>query len=97
MKKLLWVMVALCACMGLTAGASAAPLIDTFDYGNGALLTSNGWIAHSGTGTMAIDVQSPGLAYTGYPTSSVVGQSARLDNNGEDAYRPYTQSSGVVY
>jgi hypothetical protein len=96
MRKTLWVMVVLCACLGLTTGASAA-LVDTFDYGDGALLTNNGWIAHSGAGTQPIDVFSPGLAYPLYPTSSVVGQAARLDNNGEDAYKPYAQSAGVVY
>ena len=96
MKQLLWVMVVLGACLGLTTGASAV-LVDNFDYGDGALLTNNGWIAHSGAGTQPIDVYAPGLAYPLYPTSNVVGQAARLDNNGEDAYRPYAQSSGVVY
>ena len=96
MRKMLWVMVGLCACMGLATGASAV-LVDTFDYGNGAFLTSNGWTAHSGAGTQPIDVYEPGLAYPGYPTSSVIGQAARLDNNGEDDWRAYAQSSGVVY
>lgn len=98
MRKMLWVMLVLGTCLGLAGGASATLLVDdNLDYGDGALLTSNGWTAHSGGGTQPIDVFSPGLTYPGYP-SSIVGQAARLDNTGEDDNRAFpAQTSGTLY
>lgn len=74
-----------------------AILVEEFDYPNGALLTSNGWVASSGGGTQPIDVIVPGLTFTGYPSSGI-GGAAQVDNNGEDDYRTFAaQSSGNVY
>ena len=40
---------------------------DDLNYPDAALLTANGWTAHSGAGTNAIDVgASNGLTYTDY-------------------------------
>jgi beta-lactamase superfamily II metal-dependent hydrolase len=99
MKTALWLVVVLGVCLGLTAGAASAAVVleENFDYPAGALLTANGWIAHSGAGTQPITVSSPGLSYTGYPSSGI-GNAALVDNNGEDDHRSITpQSSGTLY
>ena len=82
-------------------------LNDSFNYADSTLLTANGWAAHSGAGTQAIDVGvSNGLTYAGYNdgvssiTGATSGNAARLDNNGEDDNRTFaggTLSSGTVY
>ncbi len=78
-------------------GAGQALLVENFDYASGALLTANGWTAHSGSGTQAINVVVPGLSFTGYPSSGI-GGAALVDNNGEDVHRTFTtQTSGTVY
>jgi hypothetical protein len=72
-------------------------LIENFEYTDGSLLTSNGWVAHSGSGTQPVDVTVPGLTFTGYPLSGI-GGAARVDNNGEDVHKTFTvQTSGIVY
>jgi beta-lactamase superfamily II metal-dependent hydrolase len=87
-------------CLGLLAGPASATLLvdENFDYAAGALLTATGnWAAHSGAGTQPIDVASPGLSYTGYPSSGI-GNAARVDNNGEDDHRSFSaQTSGTIY
>ncbi len=71
-------------------------LVEDFDYGAGSLLTANGWAAHSGAGTQAIDITT-GLSFAGYKGSDV-GGAANLDNNGEDVNRTFTaQTSGTLY
>jgi hypothetical protein len=73
-------------------------LTDNFNYPNNALLTDNGWVAHSGAGTNAIDVgASNGLLYTGYNT--VAGNAAQLDNTGEDVNKAFATdaTSGDLY
>jgi hypothetical protein len=80
-------------------------LSDNFNYTDNALLTANGWTAHSGSGTQAIDVgTSNGLTYTGYSgltgfTAAEIGNAVRLDNNGEDVNRAFTApiTSGDLY
>jgi hypothetical protein len=80
-------------------------LSDNFNYADGALLTANGWTAHSGAGTAAIDVGvSNGLSYAGYSglagiTGAEVGNAARLDNTGEDVNRAFgtAVTSGTLY
>jgi hypothetical protein len=80
-----------------TISSGQVLLNENFDYPNGSLLTSNGWTAHSGAGTQAIDVIVPGLSFTGYPSSGI-GGAARLDNSGEDVNRTFiSQTSGSVY
>jgi len=71
-------------------------LVENFDYTIGAILTDNGWTAHSGSGTAAIDVTS-GLTFTGYAGSGI-GGAANVDNNGEDVNKTFeTQNSGSLY
>jgi hypothetical protein len=79
------------------SGQSQALLVENFEYTNGAILTSNGWSAHSGAGTNPVDVTVSGLTFTGYPSSPVAG-AAQLDNTGEDINRVFAeQSSGQIY
>ncbi|MCL9768806.1 T9SS type A sorting domain-containing protein [Flavobacterium sp. HXWNR69] len=80
-------------------------LSDDFNYTDNALLTANGWTAHSGSGSQAIDVgASNGLTYTGYSgltgfTAAAIGNAARLDNNGEDVNKAFAApvTSGDLY
>jgi hypothetical protein len=72
-------------------------LNDSFNYADNSLLTANGWTAHSGAGTQAIDVgASNGLTYAGYNdggasiTGVTAGNAAKLDNNGEDVNKALT-------
>ena len=77
---------------------------DNLNYTDGALLTANGWTAHSGT-TNFIDVgASNGLTYAGYSgtggiSGSEIGNAALLDNTGEDVNKPFATSvtSGTLY
>lgn len=80
-------------------------LSDDFNYTDADLLTNNGWTAHSGPGTNAIDVgASNGLVYTGYSgltgfTAAAVGNAAQLDNTGEDVNKTFAApvTSGTLY
>jgi hypothetical protein len=77
---------------------------DNLNYTDGALLTANGWTAHSGT-TNFIDVgASNGLTYDGYSgtggiSGSEIGNAALLDNTGEDVNKPFAApvTSGSLY
>lgn len=72
-------------------------LAEDFDYANEALLTANGWKAHSGAGTQAIDVAVPGLSFNGY-VGSGIGGAAKVDNTGEDLNKAFSaQTSGSIY
>ncbi|WP_445718731.1 T9SS type A sorting domain-containing protein [Flavobacterium sp.] len=78
---------------------------DDFNYPDADLLTANGWTAHSGSGTQAIDVgASNGLIYADYSgitgfTGAVEGNAAMLDNNGEDVNKSFTAdvTTGSLY
>lgn len=71
--------------------------VENFSYTANDPLTNNGWTAHSGAGTNAVRVFSPGLTYTGY-ASSGIGLAARVDTAGEDVNRTFAaQNSGTVY
>ena len=50
---------------------NAQLLTEDFNYTAGTFVSANGWTAHSGAGTNAITVTSPGLNYTGHPGSGV--------------------------
>ena len=78
--------------------SQAQLLNENFSYANGALLTANGWAAHSGAGTNPITVYSDSLlTYPGY-LSSGIGNRIRLISNGEDVNKTFTaQTSGTVY
>ncbi len=79
------------------AAPGALIFTENFDYPAGSLLTDNGWTAHSGGGTNALSVVSPGLIYPGYPGSGI-GNAVPMTTTGEDAHRTYeVQSSGTVY
>jgi hypothetical protein len=109
MTSTIYKMMLLVAAVFLFAGLSTtvnAQLItsDDFNYTDLALLTSNGWVAHSAGGTAAIDVgSSNGLTYAGYSgvggvTGVVVGNAARVDNTGEDDSKTFTAvTSGTLY
>ena len=81
-----------------TVSAQSALLVENFDYNAGTLLTANGWTAHSGAGTNAITVTSPGLTYSGYPSSGV-GNAVSLTTSGEDVSRTFAPpvTTGSVY
>ena len=69
---------------------------DNFTYGNGQLLTSNGWTVSSGT-INALKVSTPGLSMTNYPMTG--GGLVTLTTSGEDDYKAFTPAitSGSVY
>ena len=79
-------------------------LSDDFNYTDNALLSANGWTAHSGTAA-PIDVgTSNGLIYAGYSgttgfTASAIGNAVRLDNTGEDVNKAFSTpvTSGDLY
>ncbi len=93
-------MLTLCLCAFFLyhlAPAQTPVLVEDFNYPQGALLTDNGWAAHSAGGTNAITAVSPGLTLTGYPGSGV-GNTANMTTSGEDDNRTFAiQSSGSVY
>lgn len=78
--------------------ADTPAFVEDFSYAAGAVLTANGWAAHSSGGTNAIQVTSPGLTFTGYPSSGV-GNAITVATNGEDDNRLFTSpvSSGTLY
>ena len=78
-------------------GVATPLLVEDFTYPVGALLTDNGWTAHSGAGTNPITVSVPGLTLAGYPSSGI-GNSVALGTTGEDVNRAFpVQSTGSVY
>jgi hypothetical protein len=101
MKKLYFLFITFMLC----SESFGQILSDDFNYTDGALLTANGWTAHNGGGTAALDVgTSNGLTYTGYSgttgfTGAIVGNAVRIDNNGEDVNRAFTApvTSGDLY
>ncbi len=71
--------------------------IENFDYPAGDSLTQHGWAAHSGATTNVMFVTSPGLTYSGYPSSGI-GNATTLTTNGQDVNKQYTPiTSGAVY
>ncbi len=76
---------------------------DNFNYPDNALLTANGWIAHSGTTNFITVGASNGLTYSGYSgltgvTGAVEGNAAKLFNTGEDVSKIFTPvTSGTIY
>lgn len=79
------------------APASTVISTENFNYTTGTALTANGYTAHSGAGTNAISVVSPGLTYTG-STVSNIGGAASLTTTGEDINKTFTPvTSGSVY
>ncbi len=79
-------------------GAKAQLLTEDFNYSAGTLLSANGWTAHSGAGTNAITVTSPGLTYAGHPGSGV-GNAISMTTSGEDDNKTLSApvTSGTAY
>ncbi len=72
-------------------------LTEDFSYTAGSLITANGWAAHSGAGTNAIAVTSPGLTYAGHAGSGV-GNCVSMTTSGEDDNKGFTAiTAGSVY
>jgi hypothetical protein len=71
------------------AGNSQTLLNENFSYPSGALLTANGWNAHSSAGVNPVVVSPQGLVFQDYPSSDI-GLSALLANNGEDVNKTFT-------
>jgi hypothetical protein len=72
-------------------------LTENFSYTAGQLLTANGWTAHSGGGTNAITVVSPGLSYPSHPGSGV-GNAVSMTTSGEDDNKTFAAvTTGSVY
>ncbi len=81
----------------VSASAQAPIYVEDFDYSAGALLTANGWTAHSAGGTNPITVTSPGLTLSGYPGSGV-GNGVSMTTSGEDDNHVFpVQTTGTVY
>jgi hypothetical protein len=75
-------------------------LVENFDYPADALLTANGWFAHSAGTTNPLTVNSGGLSLTTTPyIGSGVGNAALVDNTGSDENKPLEGylSAGSVY
>jgi hypothetical protein len=78
-------------------GWGQALLVEDFDYPLGNLLTDNGWVGHSGTGTNNIVTTAPTISYSGY-ISSGVGNEVTLLATGQDVHKTFTaQNTGSVY
>lgn len=76
--------------------AFSQPLL-TENFNFSGTLTSNGWSAHSGSGTNAISSGATGLEYSGYGGSGI-GNAASMTTSGEDVNRSFTaQTSGSIY
>ncbi len=72
-------------------------LVEDFNYTSGTLITANGWAAHSGAGTNAITVITPGLAYPGH-IGSGIGNCVSMTTSGEDDNKSFSAiTSGSVY
>ena len=73
-------------------------LTEDFSYTTGTLLTANGYTSISGTGTNNLTVTTPGLLYTGSPSSGV-GNAVTMTTNGDDNTRLFapTINSGNAY
>ncbi|MEI2739668.1 MAG: T9SS type A sorting domain-containing protein [Chitinophagaceae bacterium] len=73
-------------------------LTENFSYTAGTAITANGWTAHSGAGTNAILVTSPGLTYGGHPGSGI-GEAISMVTSGEDDNKALSAAvtSGTAY
>ncbi len=73
---------------------------ENFNYVAGTYLTANFWTAHSASGSVPVQVTSPGLTYAGYPNFNI-GEAATVTGgtgSREDVNRTFTsQNSGSVY
>ncbi len=78
-------------------GRATTLYTEDFSYTAGDLITAHGFTAHSGGGTNAIAVVTPGLTYLGYAGSGV-GNAASMTTSGEDDNKALTvTASGSIY
>jgi len=87
--------------LAFTSNSINAQVLATEDFNftaGTALNGTNGWTAHSGAGTNAITITSPGLTYAGY-LGSGIGNAVSLTTTGEDNNKALSSSitSGTVY
>ena len=97
MKRITYILVSVLLA-GATASGQTPLLVENFDYPQGTLLTTQGWLVQSGGGTNPILVTFPGLVYSGY-VGSGIGLAAGLNNSGETLNKWFTPQSeaGPVY
>jgi len=75
-------------------------LVEDFDYSVGESLTTHGWVAHSGAGSVPVVVTTPGLTFPSYPGSGVGNATTVAGASGtrEDVNRTFAQqASGFLY
>lgn len=73
-------------------------LEENFDYSVGALLTANGWTAHSGAGTLPVMVTAGSISYPNYLSSQVGNEVSIVNGSAEDVHKTFTpQTSGSIY
>ncbi|MGB2868672.1 MAG: T9SS type A sorting domain-containing protein [Bacteroidota bacterium] len=82
-------------CIVLMTGFASAQvfLSEQFSYPNGDLLKAHGWSAHSGTGTNAPAVTTPGLTYASFPGSGLGGAALVGALGGEDVNLPFAEQT----
>ncbi|MGA7159430.1 MAG: T9SS type A sorting domain-containing protein [Bacteroidota bacterium] len=97
-KTFLSLMAALIAIALSSKTARGQLLTEDFNYTDGTVLTTNGWIAASGGGTNSITVlTASALTYSGY-LGSGIGNGVSLTTSGEDDYMTFAQvTSGTLY
>jgi hypothetical protein len=101
MKKLATSLLALAAVAAFAMTASAAPIFtEDFSYATpSGLVGQGGWATHSGGGTNAQTVNTPGgLSYPGYVGSAIGALLGPIATSGEDTNHGFTgQTTGDVY
>jgi hypothetical protein len=93
MKKYLLIAFLFLQIILIKQSGSQILFIENFDYPAGDSIGAHGWTWNTGT-TNTIMVVSPGLTFASYPLSGI-GNSCRLKNNGNDAYKPLTSSDST--
>jgi hypothetical protein len=92
MKKFLFIGAILFLIFAIKNNYSQLLLEENFNYTAGDSLGAHGWISFSGGNTNVLGVVSPGLTYTGYPSSGI-GNATLVRNTGQDAYKGFTPDS----
>lgn len=90
MKTKLLILV--CSAIFISMSNTQILLDENFNYTAGDSLGAHGWVSFSGGATNVLSVVTPGLVYSGYPLSGI-GNSCRVRNNGQDAYKNASDSA----
>lgn len=82
----------------LSLRADAQLMTESFNYTAGDSIGAHGWTSFSGGATNRLTVSVPGLEFPGYQDPGI-GNSVRLTNTGQDAYKPFSANvnSGNLY